>query len=117
MGLLRLKNLRVKSFVGSDPLIKNNNQELTLDIEITYYSVQEEESDNMEDAFDIKELIQEITGRAESSHFNIIEAFTRMVLKTIFEFSRVEKATVTIVDFKRSQIPCDICFTLSDIKN
>ncbi len=117
MGLLQLNNLRVKSFVGTDPLLKNNNQELTLNIEITYFSVLEEESDNYEDAFDIKGLIQEITGRAESSHFNLIEAFTRMVMKTIFEITRVEKATVTVVDFKRPHIPCDICFTITDTKN
>ncbi len=116
MGLLQLNNLQVRSYVGTDSNMKNNDQKLTINIEIIYFSTIEEESDNYEDSFDITELIKEITGRAENSHFNIIEAFARMVLKTIFEFNRVEKASVEVMNYKKPQVPCDICFSLSDSK-
>ncbi len=116
MGVFLLKNLKVRGFVGSDPHMKNNDRELNLNIELIYNSAIEQESDNIEDALCIKEILQEIVGRAENSHFNLIEAFTRMVLNTVLEFNRIEKASVSVMNFKNSQLPCEICFTLSDIK-
>ncbi len=116
MGLLLLKGLHVRGFVGSDPHMKNNDKELILNIELNYNSTLEQESDNIEDSLRLQEIIQEIIGRAENSHFNLIEAFARMVLNTVLEFKRIEQASVCVLNYKNTQIPCDICFTLSDIK-
>ncbi len=113
MGTLKIKNLLVRSNVGFEPHIQDYQQDLLVSIRVAYNSFLEEESDNPSDAFQVKPLVKEIMGRAESGHFNILESFTRMVLNTILEFPRVESGEVEVQKVKSIQFSGELSFILS----
>ena len=94
MGTLKVNKLLVGSHVGYDPHLSNYKQDIQVSFTVHYNSYVEEESDDPVDAFDTNKLVKEVMGRAESSHFNLLEAFCRMVLNTILEFPRVDRAEV-----------------------
>jgi len=116
MGQLSVKSIRVRAYVGTDSVVENNSVDLQMNISVHYNSIIEEESDNPDDAFPIHELIQEIQGRAENSHFNLIEAFARMVLDTIFEFDRIDAAKVEVTGFSVPHTHGNLSFSLSGSK-
>ncbi len=116
MGILKVNNLLVRSNVGFDPHLSHYQQDLLINLEVEYNSFVEEESDDPGDAFDIQQLIKEINGRAETGHFNLLEAFTRMVLNTTLEFARVEKAIVEVKKVQSIQFSGELSFTLSGSK-
>jgi D-erythro-7,8-dihydroneopterin triphosphate epimerase len=115
MGQLSVTNMFVRSHIGFDPKVEDHSQDLLVDITISYNSYIEEESDNPDDSFDIQQLISEIIGRAENSHFNLIEAFARMVLNTILEFKRVEEADVKVTRVKALDNSGELSFALSGL--
>ncbi|TLX70851.1 FolB domain-containing protein [Labilibacter sediminis] len=112
MGVLNIKKLLVRSHLGFDPHASSHTQDLMINISISYNSFLEEESDNPADAFDIVQLTNEIIGRAENSHFNLIEAFTRMVLNTVLEFDKVESAKVEVKKLQAIQFSGELSFVL-----
>jgi D-erythro-7,8-dihydroneopterin triphosphate epimerase len=113
MGVLAINNMLVRSQVGFDPQVEDQSKDLYVSIHIRYNSYQEEESDNPNDAFDINSLSSEIIGRAGNSHFNLIEAFTRMVLNTVLEFSRVEEAEVEVKQMQDLKFTGELSFSIS----
>ena len=112
MGLLTIKKLLVRSHLGFDPHVSSHTQDLIINISVNYNSFLEEESDNPADAFDIVQLTNEIIGRAENSHFNLLEAFTRMVLNTVLEFKRVESAKVEVKKLQSIEFSGELSFVL-----
>lgn len=112
MGVLTIQKLLVRSHLGFDPHLSNYTQDLIINVRINYNSFLEEESDNPDDAFDISQLTKEIIGRAESSHFNLLQAFTRMVLNTVLEFNRVERARVEVIKTRSIQFSGELSFVL-----
>ena len=113
MGTLKLTNLLVRSNLGSEPHLQDYQQDLLVNITIKYSSTLGEESDDPEDALDVIRLTKEVTGRAESGHFNLLEAFTRMVLNTVLEFPRVERASVKVKKVKSIEFSGELSFILS----
>ncbi len=116
MGVLKINNLLVKCNVGYDPHQTNFQQDFIINIQVEYNSFIEEESDAPEDAFDVQQLINEIVGRAESGHFNLVEAFTRMVLNTVMEFQRIESAEVEVKRVQTIHYAAEMSFSLSASK-
>ncbi|WP_075591236.1 dihydroneopterin aldolase [Labilibacter marinus] len=113
MGTLKVKNLIVRSNVGFDPHVSDYRQDLVVNLSINYNSFVEEESDNPADAFQVNKLIKEIMGRADNSHFNLLEAFTRMLLNTILEFPRVESVEIEAKTEQSVRFPGEMSFVLS----
>ncbi len=113
MGTLKINNLLVKSNVGFELHIQDYQHDLEVNINIDYNSILEEGSDDPADAFNVKRLIKEVIGRAESGHFNLLEAFTRMLLNTILEYPRVDKAEVEVKRLNTNQFAGELSFVLS----
>lgn len=103
----------VRSNVGFEPHIRDYQQDLLVTISICYNSLLEEGSDDPKDAIDLNLMVKEIMGRAESGHFNLIEAFTRMILDTVLEEGRVDRAEVEVKKVKSIQFSGELSFSLS----
>ncbi|MGQ1787555.1 MULTISPECIES: dihydroneopterin aldolase [unclassified Saccharicrinis] len=113
MGTLKIKNLLVRSNVGFEPHLQDYQQDLLVTITVRYNSVLEEGSDDPSDAIDLKRMVKEIMGRAESGHFNLIEAFARMVLNTVLEETKVDSAEIEVKKVKYMQFSGELSFSLS----
>ncbi len=113
MGVFNINNMVVQSYVGFAPDVEINRQEFIINLSIAYNTVLEEQSDDPEDAFNIEGLTLEIIGRAENSHFNLLEAFARMVLNTILEFDRIESAEVEVKKVKQFKYSGQLSFKLN----
>ena len=113
MGTLKITNLLVSSNLGYETHLHNFRQDLLVNISLNYNRGLEEASDNPSDSLDVMRLTKEIIGMAETGHFNLLEAFTRMVLNTVLEYPRVNSATVEVIISKSIQFSGELSFVLS----
>ncbi|WP_430812621.1 MULTISPECIES: FolB domain-containing protein [unclassified Carboxylicivirga] len=96
MGVLRIKNLLLRSYVGFKPHELGKRQDVLLNIRIEYRSGNEETSDKPDDAMDYRGITKEIIEKVENSQFKLLEALTREVLDVVMTHERVLAAEVEI---------------------
>lgn len=116
MGILKIKNLLLRSYVGFNPHEIGKRQDVMLNITIHYQSGHEEHSDKPEDALDYRTITKELIEKVENSRFNLLEALARMVLDTIMNNERVQSAEVEIDKPHALRFSESVSVTLSAIK-
>lgn len=94
--LIRVKNLRLRTFVGIDEWEKKSKQDVVVNAQWECDGGAAAGSDSIEDAVDYKEVTKSIIKMVEESRFNLLEKLVENVLDLIMEDSRVESATVEI---------------------
>lgn len=113
MGILKIKNLLLRTCVGFNPHEIGKRQDININIIIKYNTKTEEQSDDPKDALDYRAITKEIISKVENTQFNLIEALGRLVLDSIMENERVEFAEVEIDKLHALRFSESVSMTLS----
>lgn len=96
MGKVQIKNLRLKTIIGTNPEERELPQEVVLNIKFEYDTLVAAQSDHLEDAVNYRTINKGIIDLVEGSRFFLLEKLADQILNLILEDPRIEKATVEI---------------------
>jgi D-erythro-7,8-dihydroneopterin triphosphate epimerase len=113
MGVLKIKNLLLRTCIGFNPHEIGKRQDINLNIVIKYDSGKEEVSDKPEDALDYRTITKEIIARVEGSDYNLLETLARKVLDQIMSHERVQYAEIEIDKLHALRFSESVSITLS----
>lgn len=93
---IEITNLKLRTIIGINNWERKVKQNVIINISLEYNAAKAITADDIEDTVDYKKLTKEIIKRVESSRFYLLEKLTAMILKTVMDSPRVEKAAVRV---------------------
>lgn len=96
MGIIKIKNLKVKTIIGILDYERKNKQEIIINISIDYNSRKASETDDIADALDYKILHDKLVTEIEKSDFRLIEKLSDYIISMIMEDSKVTRIEIEI---------------------
>ena len=96
IAIIRIKNLRLRTFIGIKDDEIQNKQDILINAEIHYCANKARNSDNMVDALNYRTITKKIIELVEHNKFNLLENLTGQVLNIASDHSWVEFASVEI---------------------
>jgi len=96
LAIIRVKNLRLRTYIGINNDEIANRQDVIINIEIHYPAVKASQSDNMEDALNYRTITKKIITLVENNRFGLLEKMTNDVLSIASEHPWVTFAKVEI---------------------
>ncbi|WP_299494997.1 dihydroneopterin triphosphate 2'-epimerase [uncultured Shewanella sp.] len=96
IAIIRIKNLRLRTFIGIKEDEINNQQDIIINASIHYCANKARSSDNMEDALNYRTITKEIIALVENNRFSLLENLTNQVLTIASKHPWVELAEVEI---------------------
>ena len=93
---IRIKNLRLRTYIGinEDEII--NKQDVVVNVKIEYQADQATDTDNMDDALNYKVITKRIIHLVEDNRFALLEKLTADVLMIAAEHPRVTYAEAEV---------------------
>ncbi|GIU09959.1 dihydroneopterin triphosphate 2'-epimerase [Shewanella morhuae] len=95
-AIIRIKNLRLRTFIGIKDDEIQNRQDVIINIVIHYCAAQARNSDNVEDALNYRTITKKIIELIENNRFSLLENLTSQTLAIASEHDWVEFASVEI---------------------
>ena len=96
IAIIRIKNLRLRTFIGIKDDEIQNKQDILINAEIHYSAAEARNSDNMDDALNYRTITKKIIELVEHNRFNLLENLTSQVLNIASDHAWVEFASVEI---------------------
>lgn len=96
IATIRIKNLRLRTFIGINEDEIVNKQDVVINVTINYPADNATESDNMDDALNYRTITKKIIQLVESNRFSLLEKLTADVLAIATEHAWVQSAQVEI---------------------
>ena len=94
--IIRIKNLRLRTVVGTNDWEREAPQDVIINIEMEYDGSKAAETDRLEDTVNYKAVKRRIIDAVEGSHFYLLEKLADRILKTVMEEKKVQRAFVEI---------------------
>lgn len=95
-AVIRIKNLRLRTFIGIKDDETKNKQDVLINAEIHYCAEKARNSDNMDDALNYRTITKKIISLVEDNRFSLLELLTDQVLNITSEHTWVDFAKVEI---------------------
>ncbi|GLP94820.1 dihydroneopterin triphosphate 2'-epimerase [Paraferrimonas sedimenticola] len=95
-AIIRIKNLRLRTYIGINPDEVKNKQDVVINVVIEYCDDKARQSDNMDDALNYRTITKRIIPLVEDNRFFLLEKLTQDVLDIASEHPWVERASVEI---------------------
>ena len=95
-GIITISNLRLRTVIGIFDWERECQQDIVLNIRLTFDAAASAASDNIADTVDYKKITKRIIETVEQSSFFLIEKLADAVLEVCLEDPKVEEATVRI---------------------
>lgn len=95
-AIIRIKNLRLRTFIGIKDDEIQNRQDVIINVVIHYCAAQARNSDNVEDALNYRTITKKIIELIEHNRFSLLENLTSQALAIASEHDWVEFASVEI---------------------
>ena len=95
-AIIRIKNLRLRTFIGIKDDEIQNRQDVIINVVIHYCAAQARTSDNVEDALNYRTITKKIIELIEHNRFSLLENLTSQALAIASEHEWVEFASVEI---------------------
>lgn len=95
-AIIRIKNLRLRTYIGFNPEEREKLQDVVINIEIHYPAVKAASSDDVEKALNYKVVCKEIIQHVEEGQFLLLEKLVSDVLDIAAGHPWVTFASVTI---------------------
>jgi D-erythro-7,8-dihydroneopterin triphosphate epimerase len=95
--ILKIKNLKARTFIGIYDWERRNRQEISVSFSIEVKDTKALTSDNIEDALNYETVSNQIRLFIEENQFDLIEKLANDVLGIILEHPLAEKARVEII--------------------
>ncbi|MGB1298898.1 MAG: dihydroneopterin triphosphate 2'-epimerase [Psychrobium sp.] len=96
LAVIRIKNLRLRTFIGINDDEIANRQDVIINVKIQYPADKATLSDNMDDALNYRTITKKIIALVENNKFGLLEKMTHDVLAIASEHPWVTSATVEI---------------------
>ncbi len=96
LATIRIKNLRLRTFIGFNEEEKIKKQDVIVNITLRYDAATAAESDSVEDACNYKILTKQIITLIEEKSFDLLEAMTADIINLIAKADKVLEASVEI---------------------
>lgn len=94
--LIKIKNLRLRTFLGVYDWEKNHDREIIINAEITTDYNNSLETDEISDTLDYSVLIAKIKTLVAQKRFKLIEKLAAQIMKKIMEDKRIKKCTLEV---------------------
>lgn len=95
-AIIRIKNLRLRTFIGIKEEEINNRQDILINVGIHYPAAQARDSENINDALNYRTITKAIIRHVEGNRFALLEKLTQDVLNIVKEHAWVTYAEVEI---------------------
>ncbi|QTF07733.1 dihydroneopterin triphosphate 2'-epimerase [Brenneria izadpanahii] len=79
-AIIRIKNLRLRTFVGIKEEEINNKQDIVINVEIHYPAEKSRRSEDINDALNYRTITKKIIRHVEENRFALLEKLTQDVL-------------------------------------
>lgn len=96
IAIIRIKNLRLRTFIGIKDDEIQNKQDIVINACIHYCANKARNSDNMDDALNYRTITKKIISLVENNRFSLLENLTNQVLDITSEHPWVDLAEVEI---------------------
>lgn len=96
MARIRIKNLRLRTFIGIKEDEINNRQDVTINATILYSAADAVVINEIEYALNYRTITKAIISHVESNRFALLERLTQEVLDIIMQHSQVRYTEVEI---------------------
>lgn len=91
-AIIRIKNLRLRTFIGIKDEGINNRQDILINVVIHYPADKARNSENINDTLNYRTITKEIIRHVEDNHFALLEKLTQDVLNIVKEHAWVTYA-------------------------
>ncbi len=96
LATIRIKNLRLRTYIGINEDEIKNKQDVIVNIVVKYPAENATESDNMDDALNYRTITKKIIALVENNRFSLLEKLTHDVLSVAADHPWVSFAEVEI---------------------
>ncbi|MFA5676906.1 MAG: dihydroneopterin triphosphate 2'-epimerase [Pseudomonas sp.] len=96
MARIRIKNLRLRTFIGIKEEEINNRQDVLINATILYPADNAVEINQIEHALNYRTITKAIISHVESNRFALLERLTQEVLDIIMQHDQVRYAEVEV---------------------
>jgi D-erythro-7,8-dihydroneopterin triphosphate epimerase len=96
LAIIKIKNLRLRTFIGIKDEEINNKQDVIINAQIHYSAAEAAHSDNMDNALNYRTITKKIIALVENERFSLLEKLTAEVLNIAAEHPSVRYAEVEI---------------------
>ena len=96
MARIRIKHLRLRTFIGIKEEEINNRQDVVINAVILYPADNAVEINEIEHALNYRTITKAIISHVESNRFALLERLTQEVLDIIMQHSQVRYAEVEV---------------------
>ena len=94
--LIRIKELRLKTIIGTNPPERETSQEIVVNIEMGVDAEIPAKTDDLHDAVDYANITQQITCSAAEWKFFLLEKLATEILNIIIADKRIQVASVEV---------------------
>ncbi|MBW7983593.1 dihydroneopterin triphosphate 2'-epimerase [Enterobacillus tribolii] len=95
-AIIRIKNLRLRTFIGINDEEIKNKQDVVINIVIHYPAEKARSSENIDDALNYRTITKRVIAHVENHRFALLEKLTQDVLNIACEHDWVTYAEVEI---------------------
>ena len=96
MATIRIKNLRLRTYIGIKDEEIQNKQDVVVNVVIYYPADNAVDSDNMDDALNYRTITKKIITLVENNRFSLLEKLTGDILDIACEHHWVTSAQVEV---------------------
>ncbi|WP_416305337.1 dihydroneopterin triphosphate 2'-epimerase [Neptunicella sp. SCSIO 80796] len=96
LATIRIKNLRLRTFIGIKDDEIQNKQDVIVNVKIQYQAEQAAQSEDIQDALNYRTITKRIIELVENNRFSLLEKLTAEVLEIASEHKWVSYAEVEI---------------------
>ena len=115
-AIIKIKNLRLRTFIGIKDDEINNKQDVIINARIHYSAADAASSDNMDNALNYRTITKKIITLVEQQRFSLLEKLTADVLAIASEHPAVNYAEVEIDKPHALRFADSVSLTLSITK-
>lgn len=96
LATIRIKNLRLRTYIGIKDEEINNKQDVVINIKIQYLAEQATQSEDIHDALNYRTITKKVISLVENNRFSLLEKLTAEVLAIASQHEWVTFAEVEI---------------------
>lgn len=112
-AIIRIKNLRLRTFIGIKEEEIANRQDVVINIEIRYPADMARNSEDINDALNYRTITKSIISHVENNRFSLLEKLTQDVLDIAREHHWVTYAEVEVDKVHALRYADSVSITLS----
>lgn len=96
LATIRVKNLRLRTYIGINEDEIKNKQDIIVNIRINYCADKAVNSDNMDDALNYRTITKKVIALVENNRFSLLEKLTADILAVAADHDWVTTAEVEV---------------------